>query len=78
MHLKLKPKIVYYKKLNGANFLKEVKNCNFKLRTDDPKKNYHFLTNTFIDIVNKHVSLKKKFIRGNQALFMIKNLVKVI
>ena len=33
--------------------------------TDDPNKNYDFLTNTFINIVNNHASLKKKFIMGN-------------
>ena len=73
--------IVYYrnhKKFNEANFLNDVKNCDFSLKTDDPNENYDFLTNTFINIVNKHASLKKKFIRGNQALFMTRNLRKDI
>ena len=78
---RLKPKIVYcrnYKKLNETNFLNNVKNCNFILKTDDPNENYHFLTNTFINIVNNHAPLKKKFIRGNQAPFMTRNLRKEI
>ena len=73
----LKPKIVYYrnyKKFNEANFLNDVKNCDFSLKTNDPNKNYDVLTNTFINVVNKHASLKKKFIRGNKAPFMTRNL----
>ena len=49
-----------------------------KTATDDPNENYDFLVNTFIDIVNKHAPLKKKFIRGNQAPFMTRNLKKEI
>ena len=78
---RLKPKIVYYrnyKKFNEANFLNDVKNCDFSLKTDGPKENYDFLTNTFINIVNKHAPLKKKFVRGNQAPFMIRSLRKEI
>ena len=78
---RLKPKIVYYrnyKKFNEANFLNDVKNCDFSLKTDEPNENYDFLTNTFINIVNNHAPLKKKFIRGNQAPFMTRNLRKEI
>ena len=78
---RLKPKIVYYrnyKKFNEANFLNDVKNCDFSLKTDDPNENYDFLTDTFINIVNNHAPLKKKFIRGNQAPFMTRNLRKEI
>ena len=74
---RLKPKIIYYrnyKKYNEANFLNDVKNCDFSLKTDDPNEDCDFLTNTFINIVNKHAPLKKKFIRGNQAPFMTRNL----
>ena len=70
---RLKPKIVYYrnyKKFNEANFLNDAKNCDFSLKTDDPNEKYDFLTNTFINIVNNHAPLKKKFIRRNQAPFM--------
>ena len=42
----------------------------------DPNENYDFLTNTFINIVHDHAPLKKKFIRGNQAPFMTRNLKK--
>ena len=63
----LKPKAVYYrnyKKFNEANFLKDIKNCDFKLRTDDPNENYDFFNQSF----------KRSFIRINQFPFMNKNL----
>ena len=44
-------------------------NCDFSLRNDDPNENYDFLTNTFINIVNKHAPIKKKFKRRNQVPF---------
>ena len=78
---RLKPKIVCYrscKKFNEANFLNDFKNCDFSLKTDDPNENYDFLTNAFINIVNKYAPLKKKIIRGNQAAFMTRNLRKEI
>ena len=65
-------------KIYEADFLNDVKNCDFSLKTDDPSENYDFLTNTFINIVNNHAPLKKKFIRGNQAPFMTRNLRKEI
>ena len=76
-----KTKDVYYrnyKKFNEPNFLNDVKNCDFSLKIDGRNENYDFLTNTFIDIVNNHAPLKKKFIRGNQAPFMTRNLRKKI
>ena len=42
---RLKPKIVYYrnyKKFNEANFLNDVKNCDFSLKTDDPNETTTF------------------------------------
>ena len=57
-----KQKVVYYinyKKTNDANFLKDVKNCDVSLRTDDLSDNYGLITNSFIEIVNKHAPLEK-------------------
>ena len=57
-----KQKVVYYinyKKTNDANFLKDVKNCGVSLRTDDLSDNYGLITNSFIEIVNKHAPLEK-------------------
>ena len=73
---RFKSKIVYhrnYKKIDEANFPKDIKNCDFRLRSENRKKNYNFLTNSFINIVNKHVPLKKKFVRENQVSFMTRN-----
>ena len=78
---KLKPKTFCYrsyKKFNEANFLNGVKNCDFSLKTDDPNEKYYFLTNFFINNVNNHAPLKKKFMRRNQAHFITINLRKEI
>ena len=45
---------------------------------DDLNENVRFITDTFINIVERHVALKKRFFRGNQAPFMNKELRKVI
>ena len=77
----VRPKTAYYrnyKKFNEANFLNNVKNYDFSLKADDPNENYDFLTKTFINIVNSHALLKKKFIRKNQAPFKTRNLRKEI
>ena len=59
-------------------FLEHVKNINFCFNHDDPKKNYELITDLFSKIVNKHATLKKKFLRGNQAPFVNKELRKTI
>ena len=48
------------------------------LQFDDPDENYSFLTREFSKIVDKHAPLRKKFIRGNHAPFMNKELRKAI
>ena len=48
------------------------------MKTVDPNENFDFLTNTFINIVNNFTPLQKKFIRGNQAPSMPRNLRKEI
>ena len=71
---RLKPKIFYYR-----NYKKFSKWCQkLRLQSEDwrPKQKNNLLTITFINIVNKHAPLKKKFMRGNQAPFTTKNLRK--
>ena len=78
---RLKPKKIHYrnfKNFNEENFLEEVKNTDFRLNSDDPNENYELITNVFSNIVEKHTSLKKKFLRGNQAPFMTKEFRKAI
>ena len=48
------------------------------LQSDDHDENYSFLTREFSNIVEKHASLRKKFIRGNHAPFMNKELRRAI
>ena len=73
-------KILYrtYKKFNEENFLMDVENANFSCFTDDPEKNYENLVNFFSSIIEKHAPLKQKFLRGNEAPFMTKELRKAI
>ena len=42
----------------------------FWLFQNDSNQNYNHLTDKFLGIVNKHVPLKKKLVRGNNAPFM--------
>ena len=55
-----------------------MKNTNFHFTSADPNENYLFLTNSFSKIVEKHVPLKKKTLRGNHAPFVSKELRKAI
>ena len=61
-------------KIKEVNFLKDVRICDFSQRNDYANENYDLLTNTFIDIINQHALLEKKFIKGNKAPFIIRNL----
>ena len=44
--------------------------ANFDFLKNDPNQNYNLLADKFLCIVNKHSPLKKKYVRGNNALFM--------
>ena len=50
----------------------------FNLFRNDPNQNYNLMTYKFLDIVNKHASLKKKFVRGNNAPLMNREFQKEI
>ena len=74
---RLKPKIIFfrnYKKFDETKFLADLKNTNFSFTSADPNENYLFLTNSFSKIVEKHVPLKQKTLRGNHAPFVSKEL----
>ena len=78
---RLNPKSVYYrnfKSFDENSFLNDLKETNFELPSDDPNENYCFITDIFIKIVERHVPLKKTFVRRNQAPFMNKELRKAI
>ena len=78
---RLKPKIIFfrnYKKFEETKFLADLKNTNFSFTSADPNENYLFLTNSFSKIVEKHVPLKQKTLRGNHSPFVSKELRKAI
>ena len=40
------------------------------MSSNDPNVNYKSITENFLETIDKHAPLKKKFVRGNQAPFM--------
>ena len=79
--VRLNPKKILYrnfKNFNEQSFLTDVENTNFNCDGEDPNRNYDNLVDTFIEIVDKHAPLKTKFLRGNEAPFMNKELRKAI
>ena len=53
---------------------KEISIC----QTNDSNGNYRFITDTLIKVFERHAPLKKKFVGGNQAPFLKKELRKAI
>ena len=78
---RLKPKVSYYrnyKNFDEQHFLNDLENTNFISISEDPDERYDYLTTKFHEVVDKHAPLKKKFVRGNHAPFMNKELRKAI
>ena len=78
---RLKPKTIFfrnYKRFDETKFLDDLKNTNFSFTSGDPNENHLFLRNSFSIIVEKHVPLKNKILRGNHAPFVSKELSKAI
>ena len=48
------------------------------MSSNDPNLNYKSTTENFLETIDKHAPLKKKFIRGNQAPFMNRDFQKAI
>ena len=70
---KLKTKVIFYriyKKFNQWDFISSLKKANFDFLKNDPNQNCNLLTDKFLGIVSSHATLKKKFVRGNNAPFM--------
>ena len=75
----LKPKVIHYrnyKKFNEKLFLNDLKALN--IDHSNPDFSYSLLTENTLKVLNKHAPLKKRFIGGNHAPFMNKNLRKAI
>ena len=78
---RLKLNIVFYhnyKHFEDSRFREDLNSKDFSLNTYDQKENYNFITEKFISVVNRHVLLKEKTLRGNQAPFLTKELRKEI
>ena len=78
---RLKPKNIIYrtfKNFNSKDFFLDVKNIGLDCNIDDPNNLYTDLSVKFRKVVDKHAPLKKKFLRGNNAPFINRNLKKAI
>ena len=58
--------------------MKKVPLKKFIFNSDNQNEKYVIIANVFSNIVEKHVALKRKFSRGNQAPFMTKEFCKAI
>ena len=72
---KSKPKEIVYK--SHLKFVIDVFPGELKLKLQSIN-NYESFESVFHSVLNKHATLKKKFIRGNQAPYMTKQLQKAI
>ena len=61
-----------FKNFNEKAFLEDVKLKHFSRKSDDSNKNYEFVLYQFQSVVIKHVPLKTKIVRGNNAPFVNK------
>ena len=78
---RLKPiKIQYrnYKYYNEETFHRELASLDLISDETDPDKMYSSFIQNFADVFNRHAPLKSKYIRGNNAPFMNKELGKAI
>ena len=74
---KLKPKVVNYRDYrNFRNNEFRAELDNEMLKHDLGNMEYQHFLNIFIEILNKHASMKQKYLRANQERFMTKDLHK--
>ena len=77
----LKPKIINYwnyKKFDNQNFSSDIQQEHFECKSSDVNENYENFVQKLLKIVNNHVPLKSKTVRGNNVSFMNKNWRKAI
>ena len=78
---KVRPKNIIFmdcKKFDEQNFLYDLDQQMIKGKFYKEKNVYEIFSDAFKAIVNKHASLKKKIITGNNTLFMTKELQQAI
>ena len=77
--MKQEPKIIYYR--NFKNFINNIfrRDLIFEIDKIGPLNiSCNEFENIFLDTLNKHAPLKKRYIRANNAPYMTKSLCKVI
>ena len=77
----LKPKAINYhnyKKFDEQNFLSDIQQEHFECKSSDVNESYENFVEKLLKIVNDHVHLKSKTVRGNIVSFMNKNWRKAI
>ena len=77
----LKPKIVFYrnyKHFEDSRFLEDLISTDFSFSTDYPNENYNFITDKFLNVVNRHTTLTRKTLMVDQVLLLTKELRKKI
>ena len=63
-----------YKRFNEKTFLLELEAKNLTRNSISSNENYEYLSYQFLDVINKHVPLKTKVLRGKNAPFIDKHL----
>ena len=61
---RLRPKVITYrnyKKFDENVFLNDLQKLEIKLDEENSESSYSLISNKFLELVNKHASLKKKF-----------------
>ena len=77
----LNPKTIFYrdyKNFDKEKVIKDAKVAESSFSNNDPNENYLVLLDTFSNLVDRHVPLKKKMQRGNHAPFISKEMRKAI
>ena len=76
-----RPKVITYrdfKRFDENVFLNDLNKLDIKLDEENSESSYSLISNKFPEVVNKHVPLKKKNLRGNDSPFVTKEFQKAI
>ena len=78
---RLRPKVLSYRNYKNfieSKFLNDLNKTIVSFDNENANQNYNVLSNRFLEVVNVHAPLKTKFVRGNDTLFVDKQLRKAI
>ena len=77
---KATPKVIKHRKYTNFdknNFLNDLNNLNVRRDKENPNQCYDLLTNSLLEVVNKHVPLKRKLLGEIMPYLLIKNSVRL-